>query len=98
MTEEEFFIEYITDSDTLLERKEPQELAPVPVQQFDVGVVLHQHEGAPVAQGEVEGGEGLATLDVVEAAAGVGDVQVLGQRHVVLQHQPNPVRVHPLLP
>ena len=45
-----------------------------------------------------KGGKGLATLQDVEAAAGVGDVEVAGERQVLLQHQADAMGVNPLLP
>ena len=70
----------------------------LPEEQFDVRMVFHEDEGAPVSQCQVEGGEGLSTLYVIEATARVGDMKILRKRHVVFQHQPNPMCVHPLLP
>ena len=61
-------------------------------------MVLHEYERAPVAQEERERCEGLSTGHLVESAAGVRDVEVFTERHIVLQHQADTVGVHPFLP
>lgn len=45
-----------------------------------------------------EGGEGLTTLQDVEAAAGVGHMEVAGEGQVLFQHQADAMGVDPLLP
>ncbi len=70
----------------------------IPLNQFDVRVVLHQHKRAPISEEEVEGGQRLATRDTVKATAGVGDVKIFPQRHVVLQNEAETMDVEPFLP
>ena len=67
-------------------------------EQFDVGVVLEELEGAPVAEQVVERHLCLTTHDGVEATAGVGDVEVLAQGDVMHEHEADTMSVHPLLP
>ena len=67
-------------------------------EQFDVGVVLKQLEGAPVTEKVVERHLGLATHDGVEATTGVGDVEVFAQGNVMHEHEADTMSVHPLLP
>lgn len=48
--------------------------------QFDVGVALHQHKAAPVPQQGGKGGVGDTALDGAVAAVVARRVQVLGHR------------------
>ena len=64
----------------------------------DVGVCLQQTELGPVLEDVCQLAGGLPALDGVVAAVGGGGEEVLGQGVVVLQHQADPVGVHPAVP
>lgn len=60
-------------------------------------MILEKNERTGFSKNNVDGGQGLSTLDSSEAATGVGHMQMLGQRKVVLQDHIDSVRMHPLM-